>query len=210
MNQAGTLDDEELSFLLDVLNTKPGNEEDGLDDRLGIQQQECVEPLESNSSQVEFSAPLPYEDQTQVPSNKSGKKMCMVQGCGKLVQSKQRCKKHGGGSRCNVPGCDKLSQGGGYCRKHGGGSACMHPRCTKGSQKRGYCATHGGSDICIYPDCGNRTRSRGYCATHGGGTRCKHQDCNLPARKLGFCRKHLNQHGKAQGSAAASYALDRS
>ena len=99
-----------------------------------------------------------------VPSPRKPK--CEIENCANQVQSRRRCKRHGGGSRCKVPTCTKPRQSRGYCHKHGGEIPCRVSGCTKSRQKRGLCAAHGGLDECQALGCKNRVRRRGLCRRH--------------------------------------------
>ncbi|KDO23010.1 hypothetical protein SPRG_11856 [Saprolegnia parasitica CBS 223.65] len=46
------------------------------------------------------------------------KKLCSEPGCTKMVQSKQKCVRHGGGRQCRMDGCTTYARLGGYCSRH--------------------------------------------------------------------------------------------
>ena len=71
------------------------------------------------------------------------RKVCQISNCHSYVQSKNRCKRHGGGKRCRTPQCNKSSKSNGLCHAHGGGLVCQVFGCSKAAQKRGLCAAHG-------------------------------------------------------------------
>ena len=104
----------------------------------------------------------PAKKQPQNPR----KPKCEIEGCPNRVQSRRRCKRHGGGSPCKIPSCTKPRQGRGYCHMHGGEVQCSVDGCTKGRQKRGLCAAHGGLDECAVLQCKNRARIQGVCRRH--------------------------------------------
>ncbi|OQR87070.1 hypothetical protein ACHHYP_09558 [Achlya hypogyna] len=49
---------------------------------------------------------------------KVAKKLCSEQGCTKMVQSKQKCVRHGGGRQCRMEGCTTYARLGGFCSRH--------------------------------------------------------------------------------------------
>ena len=97
------------------------------------------------------------------------RKMCQEINCSNYAQSKNRCKRHGGGARCRVPECDKSTKRKGLCHAHGGGRMCRVEKCQKASQKRGLCIEHGGADTCIIEGCSNVSRLAQFCRKHSVG-----------------------------------------
>ena len=140
-----TFDAQEWTFLLEAL--------DLLSD---------TKPMDVAVSAMNVAAAASARPKTRIHR----KPKCEVENCENLVQSRRRCKRHGGGSRCKVPTCTKPRQGRGYCHVHGGEVTCSVPGCTKGRQKRGLCAAHGGLDKCQALGCKNRVRRRGLCRRH--------------------------------------------
>ena len=94
------------------------------------------------------------------------KPKCEIPNCNKRVQSRHRCKRHGGGSVCKRPRCSKSQQVDGLCHSHGGKTLCNVPGCTKARQKRGVCCAHGGRDECLAVGCTRRARVQGSCLRH--------------------------------------------
>ncbi|KAF0712626.1 Aste57867_4762 [Aphanomyces stellatus] len=57
------------------------------------------------------------------------KRYCVVNGCVKQAQARQRCIQHGGGRRCTVPGCVQHVRASGRCVRHHKATAATSTQC---------------------------------------------------------------------------------
>ena len=112
-----------------------------------------------------------YEPRPKVTSapKRAERKRCEETNCNRFVQSRKRCKRHGGGALCRVVNCTKSGKRYGLCHAHGGGTMCQAIGCTKSAQKRGLCNAHGGVDICIVEGCHRGARVGHRCFRHIAG-----------------------------------------
>ncbi|KAH9088636.1 hypothetical protein Ae201684P_017245 [Aphanomyces euteiches] len=117
---------------------------------------------------------------------------CEVQDCSRLVASRKRCVRHGGGPRCQVPNCPKGAKYNGLCWIHGGSRGCHVDGCSNRIKARGLCWAHGGGKRCRTPDCPKTALRSGHCWAHGGGKRCLVDGCKRPGyERLGnLCTNH--------------------
>ena len=153
-------------------------------------QEVIEEPSAPCPRRGEDGSALKEECETFLSATGKLKRICQVQDCPMVAQSRKRCKRHGGGPRCKEEGCTKSSQGQARCRSHGGGKRCQALDCMSAAQQRGVCARHGGVKLCSVEDCPRNARGGGNCQQHGGGKRCHAVGCSSRSRLAGLCTAH--------------------
>ncbi|CAK4083155.1 unnamed protein product [Aphanomyces euteiches] len=158
-------------------------------------------------SSIELNAIQPtacsgFNDMTLVAGKSSTRhQKCEVHDCSRLVASRKRYVRHGGGPRCQHPGCSKGAKYHGLCWTHGGSQGCHVDGCSNRIKARGLCWAHGGGKRCRTPDCPKTALRSGHCWAQGGGKRCVIDGCKRPGyeRLNNLCQQHHAKSNQVDG-----------
>eukprot|EP00984_Skeletonema_dohrnii_P000271 scaffold86_cov98-Skeletonema_dohrnii-CCMP3373.AAC.8 len=155
------------------------------------------------------------DDPSPKKKKKSYIKLCSVEGCAKLVQSKGVCIGHGAKlKRCSSDGCPNRAVKGGVCKRHGAvveRKKCNAEDCTNLAVKAGMCLKHGSKNRSSEPKKtpaskkGGKVKEPLLCKPVTPGTqpkvkRCNIEGCNRQAKQGGVCVKHGAKCGSSKCS----------